>query len=304
MGNSTSTPDYSSWGISPPVNYSSLLSGDPTSKVTFNTHLREHGFTAITIDSDENTYLNLIQTFCSVGQRFFALPPEKKQAFKESIEKIDNRGYVLHPTQKEYIKIRLEDKTEEQVPVEKFATVFKESSAFFLKVAEVCFNTFATSEINGKEVLDKTVQDSIKDIAADISSLSLIHYFKQDSIKKADEYKNTEEKPSYEDEHYSKVPPAAYDPNENTILSKPHKDTGIFTFGVVLNVSGLLIWSNKTETWIPVDKIYPQNTIVLWSGEKVPLFAGSRLFQATPHQVILNKHEERLSLIFLYDVGK
>jgi len=147
------------------------------------------------------------------------------------------------------------------------------------------------------------VQDSIRDIAADISSLSLIHYFKQDSIKKVEE-KNTEEKPSYEEEHYSKLPPASYDPNEDTVLSKPHKDTGIFTFGVVLNVPGLLIWSNKTQGWIPVDKVYPQKTIVLWIGEKVPLFAGSRLFQATTHQVILNKHEERLSLIFLYDVGK
>jgi len=60
----------------------------------------------------------------------------------------------------------------------------------------------------------------------------------------------------------------------------------------------------KTEMWIPVEKIYPPKTIVLWMGEKAPLFTGSLLFQATTHQVILNKQFERTSLIFLYDVGK
>jgi len=181
---------------------------------------------------------------------------------------------------------------------------------FFLKLAETCLNTFANCDKNGKPQLDPTVQESIRDIAADISSLSLIHYFKQDSITKPEEDKNnTDESPqsqqySYEDEHHYNVPKAEYDPTENSILSKPHKDTGIFTFGVVLNVPGLLIWSNKNQKWIPVDKIYPQHSIVIWIGEKVPLFAGSRLYQAATHQVILNNHDERTSLIFLYDVGK
>jgi len=174
------------------------------------------------------------------GKFFFIRTKKKKQEFKESIEQIDNRGYVFVKNQKEYIKIRLEDKTEEKVDVENFSITFKECSAFFLRVAEVCFKAFANYNVNGKSLLDSTVQKSIIDIAAAISSLSLIHYFKQDS---EEDIKLSDQKNSYED-YYSNLP-NPYDQSDNTNPSRPHKDTGILTFGVILNVPGLQIWSKK-----------------------------------------------------------
>jgi len=247
---------------------------------------------------------------------------------------------VIVKNQKEYIKIRLEDKTHTEVDIDNFSTAFVDCANLFLRIAQVCFKSLS-SYITAKNqsLFSASVVEAIIPIARDLSSLSLIHYFKQDEInpnlhttnngdgekepennnetKTGDENtienKNegtkqreieNEDTKQREYENESEYLPNDYDTQTNTNPSRPHQDTGILTFGVVSQVPGLRMLSANTKSWLNVEELYTHKTILLWMGEKVPLFAGTKEFLATTHQVILNKETERTSMIFLYDVGK
>lgn len=232
----------------------------------------ECGFAVI---QPTDAHKTLVNSFCKSGAEFFCAQEEQRQT------KAPPPGYPEYKYfagKKEYCKMNLA-KGVDHLQSPGLVTPFADLSKQFLDISNACFRSLSAvlKARYPSNILDTEV---ILDIAKDYSSLSLIHYFK---------------KP--ESEHSTT--------NKDTNPSEPHCDTGLLTFGVVLDVPGLQIQCKKTKEWIKVEEVYPPYSIVCWPGEKIPLFLGlhqgQEIISATTHQVILDQATERTACIFLFD---
>jgi isopenicillin N synthase-like dioxygenase len=81
-------------------------------------------------------------------------------------------------------------------------------------------------------------------------------------------------------------------------------DTGLLTIGVRSDVPGLIIYDNWKKDWVEVEKYVEPGDVVIFPGQKVPLFSGSSELRATTHKVEVPPETERNAFVFLLDVAK
>ena len=58
------------------------------------------------------------------------------------------------------------------------------------------------------------------------------------------------------------------------------------------------------KDWVKVEEFVDPGDIVVFIGQKVPLFSGSELFTPTLHKVEVPPMTERNAMVFLLDVAK
>lgn len=112
------------------------------------------------------------------------------------------------------------------------------------------------------------------------SSVSMIHYYPQD--------------------------------REGSCVCEEHKDTGLLTAVFKTGVPSLQMWDKHSQKYAKIEELVGDSDLVLFMGEKVPLFAqqdrnlpDAERFVATPHRVIVpSASVDRLSMAFLLDVAK
>jgi len=83
-----------------------------------------------------------------------------------------------------------------------------------------------------------------------------------------------------------------------------HTDTGILTFITRTNRPSLEIWDRSIHKYVKIEELVEVGDIVVFVGEKVPLFSQNASWVATPHRVRMIAGPERLSTAFLLDVAK
>eukprot|EP01125_Pyxidicula_operculata_P003780 TRINITY_DN1508_c0_g2_i1.p1 TRINITY_DN1508_c0_g2~~TRINITY_DN1508_c0_g2_i1.p1 ORF type:complete len:324 (+),score=35.20 TRINITY_DN1508_c0_g2_i1:44-1015(+) len=323
MGSLVSSENLNELNLPKPIQFSQLMDSEEVAGKMLVDFLHEYGFAAIEIDVEKEKNVTLISSLFESGKNFFDLSLESKSRLME--EKVvgivtDNKGYVYSPGQKEYIKIRIEDlnkisKNQELELPNRFIEDFTQVSHIFSKISRSCFNILAkhtppprsnhiqsSTSSTSPTFIPSDISDSIINIASDMSSLSLIHYFKQPETQQTEVKDKTENSDNKEADKVSSE--TGY-----TIPSTPHRDTGLLTFGVVTGVPGLQIYPHPSSKhnlnyFVPVEELYPLNTILVWMGEKVPLFSCRDDYPATLHQVVLKNECERTSMVYLFDVGK
>jgi len=149
-------------------------------------------------------------------------------------------------------------------------------------LAKQCFTLVA--KYKGQGTSGKTyINDEVYDIAMqksnDRSSLSLIHYIKQQVTDGVTE-----------DTHEP---------------SKTHTDTGVLTLIVCASVPGLQVQDRVTEDFLEVEKLVePREHIFCILGRKTEIFGQTTpaIFTPTVHRVCLPFGVERYSLLFFMDV--
>jgi len=92
--------------------------------------------------------------------------------------------------------------------------------------------------------------------------------------------------------------------NEDKEVCSTHKDTGILTFITRTSRPSLEIYDRNYGEYIKIEEKMEEGDIIVFVGEKTPLFACSDKLIATPHRVNMQAGGERMSIAFLLDVAK
>lgn len=95
-------------------------------------------------------------------------------------------------------------------------------------------------------------------------------------------------------------------------VCEEHKDTGLLTAVFKTGVPSLQMWDKQKKLYLKIEEMVNDNDLVLFMGEKIPLFAQQRgamddpnTYSATLHRVIVPEANiDRLSMAFLLDVAK
>jgi len=188
----------------------------------------------------------------------------------------NNLGFVHIPTVREYIKLRPTDPDNfwPKHPIE-FKPTF---SAFFTLYSKLAFTVFdmlahyvdPTDKIKSQLIAENDYK-AIEEFLPSKSSVSMIKYF---ALQEAKEVCNE------------------------------HTDTGILTFITRTNRPSLEIWDRSIHKYVKIEELVEVGDIVVFVGEKVPLFSQNAAWVATPHRVRMPVGPERLSTAFLLDVAK
>jgi len=83
-----------------------------------------------------------------------------------------------------------------------------------------------------------------------------------------------------------------------------HRDTGLFTLLLRTDVPSLEVYDKSIGKYVAVESLVDPTDIIVYPGEKVPLFTGNDNYPATPHRVFMVPNTERVSVAFLLDVAK
>eukprot|EP01120_Amphizonella_sp_Union-15-10_P003408 TRINITY_DN13828_c0_g1_i1.p1 TRINITY_DN13828_c0_g1~~TRINITY_DN13828_c0_g1_i1.p1 ORF type:complete len:304 (+),score=72.63 TRINITY_DN13828_c0_g1_i1:31-912(+) len=293
MGQKTTKPQADGFSLPPSIAASSLNSSSPhcqsAAKQLYNSFKR-HGFASVCLDEEISRCLKVLDSFYQAGDEFFEKDLSQKQTLKQVNSKsYDSRGYVQVEHLKEYLKVTNGYLNEIPQCPKELTDAYDAAYPLLRDISWLCFKEFMKFKENEnmKSLLSPSEIDTILGVADSMSSLSLIHYFKKN-----------------DKEFIPTFPKSDKVPDSHSMPSLPHQDTGLLTLAVVSKVPGLQIFDKRSQDWLEVEKLYPPKTLLLWLGEKVPLFSGSNDFEATLHRVVLDKLEERTSMIFLLDVGK
>jgi len=202
---------------------------------------------------------------------YFAQPMEVKEMNKDKDG--NNLGYVEVPNVREYIKLRPSDPlsfwpTKPETFHENWTNVFSS----LLKISWKCFLAVAQHE-KGSKFSDPTVLSAIDEFVGIKSSISLIHYYQVMS-------------------------------DDKQCVCKPHEDTGLLTFGVCSDSPGLIIWDPVKNDWVEIEKLVQPGSLILFVGQKIPLFGTSSIWKPTLHKVDIPINTQRHSFVFLLDVAK
>jgi len=188
----------------------------------------------------------------------------------------NNIGFVQIPKVREYIKLRPQDSPElwPQHPPN-FGEVYSKFFEWYSSLAIACFEQLA-QWVDEKEKFPRPLireddREAIREFLNEKSSISMIKYYPLDEPKE---------------------------------VCDEHTDTGILTFITRTHRPGLEMWDKSIQKFIKIEELTKVGDIIVFVGEKVPLFSRSLKFCATPHRVRLPPGPERLSIAFLLDVAK
>mmetsp|Transcript_5774 Transcript_5774/g.6277 ORF Transcript_5774/g.6277 Transcript_5774/m.6277 type:complete len:302 (+) Transcript_5774:26-931(+) len=256
------------------VSGAKLIENDKETQELYFQLMKKRGYVVVTAPPHA---INAAEILENAAKDYFTQDMETKD--KNQVSNLGmraNLGYVHVKGTREYIKLRPND-VEPLWP--KYPTCFKkayeEMYDHYSKLAWACFITLAshidTTEGNTKPLLDPNTIDAVREFAFSKSSVSMIHYFSQTT--EAD-------------------------------VCTTHKDTGLLTFLLRTRVPSLEIWDKVEKKYIQAEKLCAVGDVFVYMGEKMPLFTGSRDFNATPHRVIMPPGTERISMAFLLDIAK
>jgi len=187
----------------------------------------------------------------------------------------NNFGYVDIPGIREYIKLRPKDPPDwwPQHPshFESAFTAFHEKySQISLKCFKILSEWVDVDEPEPQRLIRKEDYEIISKVLPERSSVSMIKYHQlKDPLEVCDE----------------------------------HCDTGILTFITRTHHPALEIWDRSEKKYVKIEELLEVGDIVVFVGEKVPLFSCSMRFPAAHHRVRMAEGSERLSIAYLLDVA-
>eukprot|EP01120_Amphizonella_sp_Union-15-10_P015391 TRINITY_DN7919_c0_g1_i1.p1 TRINITY_DN7919_c0_g1~~TRINITY_DN7919_c0_g1_i1.p1 ORF type:complete len:311 (-),score=65.36 TRINITY_DN7919_c0_g1_i1:114-1046(-) len=258
--------------ISQKISGTEILEGEKETWKNFCLELRDRGYAILKVGKD---CFEASEELEKVSKEFFSLPIEQKELSSDPDR--NNIGFVSIPGTREYIKLRPSDPISlwPQQP-ENFTSTFNKFFQEYSKISFACFEALASfiDEMNPNRLPLLKPQDTeaIREFISGKSSISVIRYFIHDL--------------------------------ESATVCSEHKDTGILTFIVRTKFPSLEIWDKSLEQYVKIEELSELGDLIVFLGEKVPLFSGSKTFCATPHRVIMGGGKERISIAFLLDVAK
>jgi len=231
-------------------------------------NLAEHGYCPIKVNESIKMKSSKLS---EVAFEYFTQESDIKNLNLEKDK--NNIGYVLIPGVREYMKLRPTDPTElwPSHPLD-FKLAFDN---FFETYAQIAFTSFyLIAEYQAEDNQPLITPDRVKIIEEFLhekSSVSMIKYFTL---------------------------------NEPKEVCSLHTDTGILTFITRTSRPSLEIYDKGLKEFIKVEEFLEEGDVIVFVGEKVPLFACSEKLTSTPHRVNMQAGGERMSIAFLLDVAK
>jgi len=226
-------------------------------------------------------FYNLIVRFLKLQRIFFASPEVEKIQCGDP--DANNVGYVHIPSVREYIKLRPTDDEHYWPKSADFKDAFHKMFKAYSIVAFKAFKILSEAE--------RPISTFYENLHADLDQL-----ISKESYSAICEW--IERKSSISAIHYY--------PTDLSETCEEHTDTGILTFITRTEVPGLEIYDRSVNQYVKVEQLMEDNDLVVFMGEKVPLFSCSESYPATYHRVrippCLQKH--RYSFAFLLDVAK
>jgi len=245
--------------------------------------LLDEGFAVIGLGEK---YKQEIDALNEVSKDFFKLPPEIKLLNDDP--KHEGLGYVGSNSHKEYLKLRRYGDRNKNWPNNppQLRDIFIKGLDLFHEISwkiyqELSYFTLTNTNPKSKPYSEEDWK-GIKEAVFELGSIGATHYYPRNK-KEAD--------------------------SSNLVdICDAHRDTGILTFVVVSEVPGLQLWDRKNNVWMDAEKIlHPernsQHILIVMMGEKVQMFTGSSVLEATYHRVMVPPETRRDSLLFFMDVS-
>eukprot|EP01087_Luapelamoeba_hula_P003204 TRINITY_DN1299_c1_g1_i1.p1 TRINITY_DN1299_c1_g1~~TRINITY_DN1299_c1_g1_i1.p1 ORF type:complete len:344 (-),score=57.51 TRINITY_DN1299_c1_g1_i1:1064-2095(-) len=273
-------------------------------------HFAQNGFAVFQLDQDARQLLAQMPALRSAVRHYFALKLQQKEELLQ-VFKGENRGYVLIPKLREYIKLRLEDVKErvslapgEHEQKETFESVFTVMfEGFFQLLWSVYLHLYHAERVkqlavdkHAQPLLDESQLEDTRQCLYERSFVSMIHYFAGGLLE--DEI---------EPDTYSTGGGSA---DQRRCVCATHTDTGLLTGIMCASVTGLEVLYRDTQ-WIPIEQVLHQlndnsshEYLVVIMGEKAPMFTASQHLKPTKHRVVIDPQQERESLLFFMDTAK
>jgi len=258
--------------LPPTIQAQDIVDGQAKAREEFCLSLKERGYALLRGNKET---LETSEALEQKSLEFFKLANDEKMKNGDAMN--NNVGYVLITGVREYIKLRPFDPPElwPQAPAD-FKTAYDSFFASHSKVAFSCFETLAhyidQSDPTKKPLLNKDEIEAIQEFITSKSSVSMIHYF-------AHKF-------------------------ESACVCSEHKDTGLLTFIIRTKFPALEMWDKSVHKYVKLEEMTEVGDLIVFMGEKIPLFSTSKIFLATPHRVNMGPDKDRLSMAFLLDVAK
>jgi len=246
-----------------------IIDKNESAQVLLYHNLKRHGYCPIKVT---NTTKSTSSRLSSVAFEYFDQSQEIKN---KNLEKDKNNlGYVHIKGVREYLKLRPSDPPELwPTHPDDFTNTFV---SFFETYAQIAINSFQLisnyrDPVDNEPLIPPDKVTIISEYLEEKSSVSMIKYFSLEEAKEVCSY---------------------------------HTDTGILTFITRTSRPSLQMYDREYEEYIKVEEYLEEGDIIVFSGEKTPLFACSSKLTATPHRVHMEAGGERMSIAFLLDVAK
>eukprot|EP01126_Amoeba_proteus_P018043 TRINITY_DN1899_c0_g2_i5.p1 TRINITY_DN1899_c0_g2~~TRINITY_DN1899_c0_g2_i5.p1 ORF type:complete len:143 (-),score=31.38 TRINITY_DN1899_c0_g2_i5:518-946(-) len=83
-----------------------------------------------------------------------------------------------------------------------------------------------------------------------------------------------------------------------------HTDTGLLTFITKTHQPSLELWDRMVDRYAKIEQMVEEDCVVVFLGEKIPLFSQNKSWKATPHRVRMEPGPGHISIAFLLDIAK
>jgi len=247
-----------------------LLSNRKVAVYQFMEDLKNRSYSCIKVDS---SLREVSENLTQAALEYLSQDMDIKIKNKDPLG--NNIGFIEIANIREYIKLRPKDLPhlwpQHPIHFKKAFDVFHEKySRISLKCFEILSEWVDVDEPEPQRYIRKEDHDIISQVLEERSSLSMIKYF---PLK------------------------------EPTEVCDEHTDTGILTFITRTHRPALEIWDRSEKKYVKIEEILDVGDIVVFVGEKVPLFSCSMRIPAAFHRVRMNEGPERLSIAYLLDVA-
>jgi len=250
---------------------SELMTESAEVQKTFCLSIKQRGYALINVDVEETR--NAFKEFERSLEEYFLQPADVKALNLD--EDKNNLGYVTCGSIREYIKLRPTDTENLWPTMESFKPAYSAMFSQYLEMAFTAFKLLATymdkEDAKQSTLIPPESYDAITEFLRIKSSLSGIRYYKQEP---------------------------------NTEVCDEHTDTGILTFITKTQIPSLEMWDRTVNKYVKLEELVGEGDVIIFPGEKIPLFSQSKQWLATPHRVRNPTGEERTSIAFLLDVAK
>jgi len=280
MGNTPNSSSTSSQLLPEPIPLSKIQNPEENTVKYLIQCLCDRGFVIFSTHEGNNNYDTQFDLLYS-GVKKFCSGTEMNLKQQYLDPKGENIGYIKIDDIREYLKLKQTNPIFENSTQPSLCTPF---STIFSLLLSTAWNSFLgihsylqklhESNSKLKPILSDSDLPVMYQCVSEMSSLSMIHYYKT----------------------------GANEPIYN--VCDTHKDTGILTIIVCSDVSGLKVFDKMQDKFVDVESLVKSKDLIMIMGEKMPIFTGTRSFEATPHKVELLSNTERYSLVFLLDTAK
>jgi len=259
------------WELPKPIFVDEIMSEDKEAQKYLCKCLSENTYAIITLENSENkaNIAGAIDGLFKDRNGYFEQSQDVKQL--NIAPDGNNMGYIKVGNTREYIKLRISD-PEELWPKHP-PTIRNNWTNVHTYLKDISWKCFlAISNYEESKLNDETLE-AIEEFVQIKSSISLIHYYTVIS-------------------------------DDKRCVCATHEDTGLLTFGVCSDSPGLIIWDPVKNDWVEIEKVAKPGSLILFVGQKVPMFSGSSTWKPTTHKVEIPTGTERHSFVFLLDVAK